>query len=721
MKASDLNDIHKIVMLDDILYLPFENISDIINFINQTYIQLDLDVKKINSDSFEQLNLSFLMEILSHYLNNFNLYWQLVNKSETEEDCKKRQIIKKRKSNYHEISNSNLHIENDLSNQNKHNNQDNSQQALDTSNNLKENFIQNSKDNLVNSPNGMSNLKVKNLSMKLEKNQLFYDSYRAFKDDVKYFIIDYESCKNNFFGDNILKKIFSEEVDEHLNLTNYKQIIALDLFSKIDFNIKQGLNPINEENQFILESINKVFKVDPHLWQDIMIEKIQDSKILISNIIEKQLPFLLQCILIEFNKLDKNKNCTYYYTFLNMIEFFRLLCEDHNKIFQTLLINFKINDSDKDYFHFNFILKIPAIFLQYLKYSSEKSGLITFFNDRNSDFFDQMSNKLTDYNIELIQGCLSRNFDQISCMKEFSEYYESHYKFFDFLEGNKLYENILSNFIKFINCFIEENSNNLENKIELIKKLNPKKLFSVLYTCFIDLFKFLENIKEPKNSFSIKIYENTLKEKFLVSYLKNKYDLSDLPYFNISFGIFKYLKRVSLYKGYGEKVTKVFESFRKSNPVIFDLFNTIIKDVEIVFKLENSIDQDNLIKFKEFFEKPSLGKLFEELENSYDKDKFLLDKVIFLIHPNSIFHTERGVYDFIEVAPYDNFNTKLNFLLEYFLILNQNIEVRKYLKDLDNKFLNYLYTINYNNLEGVSAFISLITCLLLIFNLQYDD
>jgi hypothetical protein len=404
-----------------------------------------------------------------------------------------------------------------------------------------------------------------------------------------------------------------------------------------------------------------------------------------------------------------------------MIEFFRLLCEDHNKIFQTLLINFEINDFDKDYFHFNFILKIPAIFLQYLKYSSEKSGMISFFNDTNSDFFDQISNKLTDYNIELIQGCLSRNFDQISCMKEFSEYYESHYKFFDFLEGNKLYENILSNFIKFINCFIEENSNNLENKIELIKKLNPKKLYSVLYTCFIDLFKFLENIKEPKNIFSIKIYENTLKEKFLDSYLKNKYDLSELPYFNISLGIFKYLKRVSLYKGYGEKVTKVFESFRKSNPVIFDLFNTIIKDVEIVFKLENSIDQDNLIKFKEFFEKPSLGKLFEELENSYDKDKFLLDKVIFLIHPNSIFHTERDVYDFIEVAPYDNFNTKLNFLLEYFPILNQNIEVRKYLKDLDNKFLSYLYTINYNNLEGVSAFISLITCLLLIFNLQYDD
>jgi hypothetical protein len=169
MKASDLNDIHKIIMLDDILYLPFENISDIINFINQTYMKLDLDVKKINSDSFEQLNLSFLMEILSYYLKNFNLYWQLVNKSETEEDCKVREIIKKRKSNYHEMSNSNLHIENDLSNQNKQNNPDNSQQALNTSNNLKENFIENSKDNLVNSLNRISNLKIKHSSIKIRQ------------------------------------------------------------------------------------------------------------------------------------------------------------------------------------------------------------------------------------------------------------------------------------------------------------------------------------------------------------------------------------------------------------------------------------------------------------------------------------------------------------------------------------------------------------------------
>ncbi len=60
-------------------------------------------------------------------------------------------------------------------------------------------------------------------------------------------------------------------------------------------------------------------------------------------------------------------------------------------------------------------------------------------------------------------------------------------------------------------------------------------------------------------------------------------------------------------------------------------------------------------------------------------------------------------------------------MLEYFNILNQNIDVRKFLKDVDYKILNYLYSINYNNLEGISAFISLTTCLLLIFNLHYDE
>jgi len=721
IRNNDLSNpnMHNFILLDEILYLPYENISEITDFIKQTYFRLDLDVAKINSDGFEQLNLNQLMNIYFSYMENFNFYRNLIkhNEDNDEGNSIEDEIIFKRKQNDIYSINLNNKYEASLNKVNNNSLGLNNNHIINSTNNLKENLIESSKENQIYSMNS----KIRKNLNNLENVTLSNDCYLSFKKDIQSFVLEYELRKNDFFRDNILKKIFSEEVNEDLNSPNYKQTIALDLFSKIDFNFTNNLNPINEENGCIFESINKVFKSAPHLWQDIILDRINDSKNLITSIIEKQFPFLFQCILIEFNRLDTKKDSVYHQMFLNLFEFFRLLCENHNKIFQTLLINFKINEVNDDYYHFNFILKIPIIIFEYLKYYNEKKEMLRFFGENDSFYFEDILNKLTEYYIELIQGCLSRNFNLISSMKEFSEYYESHYRFFDLLEGNKVYEIILSNFIKFINCFIEENSNELENKIDLIKKLNPKKLYVVLISCFTELFKYIEDIKEPKNVFSIRNYEKCLKERFLSSFLINKYDMFDLPYFNISFGIYKYFKRVSSYKGHGEKVIKVLDNFKKTNIVVFELFNFIIKDVEIVFKLENSIDQEYLMKFKDFFEKPSMTGLFKELENSQDKDKNLLDKVIFLIHKNSIFLYEEDIFFFLKVAPYDDFNNKLHFLLEYFPVMNQNIEVRKILKDKNNLILNYLYGINYNRLEVISSILSFLCCTILMFTLRYDD
>jgi len=127
-------------LLDEIIYLPYENTSEIINFINQTYSRLDLDVKKINSDSFEQLNLQLLMEIFSNYLNSFNLYRQLMSKSESEDDSKAQIIINKRKNKDNDFSNANLNNENDASLKNVSKNKfgSSSIQRINKINNLKE-------------------------------------------------------------------------------------------------------------------------------------------------------------------------------------------------------------------------------------------------------------------------------------------------------------------------------------------------------------------------------------------------------------------------------------------------------------------------------------------------------------------------------------------------------------------------------------------------------
>lgn len=716
--------------LNSFFYMPvFHEDEEVISFINDIYKKLESDIKFVNSENFEQLNFNAIMTILVKYFNDFNFYRQLAKDKEFSQtyEFNNNPNINNIGGNVNQQgAGNNKTAFNDVS---KSNNNDNINlnpivnDKLNTSNNLKENLLEENKGFSGLSNNLPRNLNLENSSKEFNKNsKLFdYDKFIAFKTDVNTFIYFYESLKENFFEDNILKKIFSEEINHHLNLPNYKLTIAEDLLSKFDFANETFGNPINENNTVLLESVIKLFKTDPHTWQDIMIEKIQDYKIIIFNIIEKQLPFLIQYILIEFNKLNTDKNAWYYDLFINLIEFFRLLCEDHHKIFQTILLNCPINDSDQDYSHFNFILKIPVICLEYLSYYRSKKEFLVFFKETNSNFFDKLVDKLTEYKIELIQGSLSKNFDRLAVRQEFTEYYELHYKFFDFLEDNKIYDKILANFINFLNCYIEENSNSIQNKSDLVKKLNPKKLYAVSISCFIELFKNLYDIKEPKATFQIKNFETTLQKMFLDAYLVNKNDLFEQPEFHISFGIFKYFKRVSTFKSLGEKTIKVLEGFKKSNPVIFELFNVIIRDVEIIFKLENSVDKETLSKFKEIFEKPILVKIYEDLETSEDKDKYLLDKVIFLIHKNSIFQTKRDIDDFIAIAPYDNFNTKLNFLLEYFPTLNNNIELRKVLQQKNSEILNYLYHINYGNLVMISAFVSTITCLILAFSLHYDE
>ena len=80
------------------------------------------------------------------------------------------------------------------------------------------------------------------------------------------------------------------------------------------------LSPFLEEKSLYFEIVDKCFKSNPSLWQEIFVNMGVNGRDLIYNIIMKQLPFLLQFIFIEFNKIYINEK-KYYYYFLNVIEF----------------------------------------------------------------------------------------------------------------------------------------------------------------------------------------------------------------------------------------------------------------------------------------------------------------------------------------------------------------------------------------------------------------
>ena len=75
------------------------------------------------------------------------------------------------------------------------------------------------------------------------------------------------------------------------------------------------------------------------------------------------------------------------------------------------------------------------------------------------------------------------------------------------------------------------------------------------------------------------------------------------------------------------------------------------------------------------------------------------ENVFFLVHPDSLYIKDFDTDLFLQKATYDNFNTKLSCILDYYPKLNQLIEMRKTL----SKNMLELSQINYINMELISA------------------
>ena len=88
-----------------------------------------------------------------------------------------------------------------------------------------------------------------------------------------------------------------------------------------------------------------------------------------------------------------------------------------------------------------------------------------------------------------------------------------------------------------------------------------------------------------------------------------------------------------------------------------------------------------------------------------------IERVFFLVHPDTLYLKPFDIDLFLQKAVYENFNTKLTCLLEYYPELNQLIEMRKTL----SKNMLALSQINYAKMEWINALWAIITNVLLIF------
>ena len=707
----------------DIQSLPQteENQKMIQEYLDKLITDLENDIMIMDSENFQQLNLRSTLEIYFKYATKFMSYHKIIHDSDDVDKISKIEET--------------IHAE--------------QSRMMGGCGSMKNIINSGSVKNLGHNFHAVKNSAEEKISVKTK-----ISSNSPILTIISEFLKDYRAKKEMYEEDNILNEIFSIDPESDPYIQKVKDTIALDLLMKLELPKTQDtLSLYNEKNTKHLNSIIKLFKTDPTTWQNIIVDSVGTSKFFFTSLISSQLAFLLQFIFIEFNRLDTKNSAYHKNNFLTCIEYIRLLCEDHNKIFQTYLINSKILESEEDknntLYLINFILKIPSMIATNIQYYISKKEIRKFLK-YDTLFFSDVLEKITELLIEIMQGAFSFNFDRIAHSKEFEDYFDIHYKNLDFLELEGIYEIVTANFVKVLNCYIEENSNSIENKLEIVKKINPGKLYDAMFNSFKRLYtkeivSKNENLRTSNNL--SKVFTKNFHEELIQSCIRNWEDISESPLFVIASGIFIYFKIVSYYKGgFNEKIKRILENLEKlsesdmssnqsENEIsrnkqpwlevikseLFLFLNKLIKEVEICYRQDENLEDSELKRYKSFFEKDlDTLDLLNNISEKQSEEKVGIDKVIFLVHPDSLFIKSKDYYYFMNEAPLDNFNTKLNCTIEYFPELMKILRMRKMLNNFDSsRLLSRLYELDYKSLEIYSAVLSSITNFLMFSSLKY--
>ena len=101
------------------------------------------------------------------------------------------------------------------------------------------------------------------------------------------------------------------------------------------------------------------------------------------------------------------------------------------------------------------------------------------------EFFNSILNKFTDLFIELCQGTVTYNFNSSLSFEKnhsFQIYFITSHKIIANFQNELRFEHkkILSNFLKFIITFLNEDKNPLENKKSILKEFDTTKLLYLL-------------------------------------------------------------------------------------------------------------------------------------------------------------------------------------------------------------------------------------------------
>lgn len=607
------------------------------------------------------------------------------------------------------------------------------------------------------------------------QNKKFYTNYM---DKISEFLIIYNNMKRGK-KNLIFSRIFADEqtykeyyaryqkemVDFKIRGEFKRSLFLLLLDNIIDYtNENEELSyEYNETNFYTLKKLVKIFKIDPSFCQSILLEERNrdNSKRILEEMMRKNLICLFQLVFVDYNTINSNEGKSTYKNIMKILEFIRLHCEDHNRIFQTYICYFDLThprssqgnidanneeELEEKFYFIKFILKIFLLIYRSIIFKLKKKDILQFFGSKEIHFFDALLGKIVEFLVEIYQGNFSENYGFLvdgDC--EFSEFLDVFLKTFDDILNVTELEIIVMNFMTFYLSLLEDYDMSDEIKNRITKKLNLKLILATIIYCLKKchnkycLKNEIENITNPNYYlpegagrdllYSYKTNKDNFLEDHLFQLLSKCYILlrilSDLKN-SKAIDILNNLKDVhsNIYNLKNNKLDRNYNvNIQKYE--VFEFLSSIIKNVEINFTRTKS----SSVKDEKYLTDLDMD-ILENIDNAENaiyadeedgEENSLTKPVNFLIHNDSLFLDEKDINLFKEKIPIDNYNNKLFEFVSNIPDIRNSIKFKKRLHNYNSKFIETLSSLNYKYFEIISIIIVLVINLMMQWTMTYDE
>lgn len=623
------------------------------------------------------------------------------------------------------------------------------------------------------------------------------------------FYIEQKSNFKNSAIRSILDENYSENEDTYrsvlLKFLFYLSTQKFGIYS--DSSIQIILNLLKAETtktqKSVLEILSKskqqiVSRIENYNSSSITVVQKQNNIIDFSYFAESGFKFILSTIFAQYNPTSLEISDDYYNA-CHIIKLFKFLCEEHNNDFQTIFLKklyFSINDMQKITYYdmMLFVLEKIIILSSWEKAKSEEEV---------QDYFYGLFSCIIEMLIEMVQGTEQNNFNNLIRTKRVKKF-KYFGNAFDNDEDPILYENgkalksflnnikalmfndfsdsetifsIRKNLMEFLLAFIEEYNCPKEIKQMIMSSYHPssiiKSICIVMKKYYITMMENKNELNKDKDSF---MYEDTkFRKKTTNMILENNLHTSHTVVNNDTDinqrreamlkstkqkKTDKKLKRLKFNKTICEELLKIYfddEEFFSSQA--FDLcssFFTFFSLTELQYKNEESIDflnkitsinKDALDDFNTRTDYSHKSAFYSSSsENATTRDDFEFEAyyvikffreisknvivkvkenkppiyVVYTMMPYLMYLSTDTKNEFIQHVNRKNRNTKLVDLMEQSEFFRLEIEYNwKHLRT--NKFIRKLTDVNYRYIGYFLFIASIMTNIILLFTLDSSD